>query len=143
MQRSTSDRATSAAVEEAPRPRATLAVVDLEALEVSPRQSPVLESGTVRGASATLVVELASGARVARCAKSCLVAPDDGARVLCALDGDDVFVLAVLEGPPGAATRVVANGDLQVQATGTLGLGAGERVDVVAQKGLGLFSQRI
>jgi hypothetical protein len=77
-------------------------------------------------------------------AKSCLVAPEAGDRVLCAVEPGAVFVLAVLTG--GEATRVTAEGALSIEAphiavradestvtVGKLGFFAG-LVDAHAQK---------
>ncbi|WP_437274651.1 DUF3540 domain-containing protein [Sorangium sp. So ce375] len=122
-----------------------LAGVDLPAMErsPSPRRAPSLETGVVRGTASGLVIELGGGPVAARRAKSCLVAPDAGDRVLCAVEGDQVFVLAVLEGEAGATTRVVAEGDLKVQATGRLGLGAGDQIEIAAVKEVGLFAGKL
>ncbi|RLB64063.1 MAG: hypothetical protein DRI90_05505, partial [Deltaproteobacteria bacterium] len=71
----------------------------------------------------------------ARRAKSCLVAPEPGDRVLCAIEEDAVFVLAVLEGRQGAATRLTADGDLKLHApTGRIAICSGEGVDIVGAK---------
>ncbi|XYH93255.1 DUF3540 domain-containing protein [Sorangium sp. So ce1128] len=122
-----------------------LAAVDLPSLEpsTSPRRAPSLETGVVRGTASGLLVELGGGPVLARRAKSCLVAPDAGDRVLCATDGDQVFVLAVLEGEAGATTRIVAEGDLKVQATGRLGLGAGDQIEIAAAREVGLFTGKL
>ncbi|WP_437643697.1 DUF3540 domain-containing protein [Sorangium sp. So ce362] len=120
-----------------------LAAVDLPSLEASPRRAPSLETGVVRGTASGLLVELGGGLVVARRAKSCLVAPDAGDRVLCVADGDQVFVLAVLEGEAGATTRIVAEGDLKVQATGRLGLGAGDQIEIAAAREVGLFTGKL
>ncbi|MEZ4300777.1 MAG: DUF3540 domain-containing protein [Polyangiaceae bacterium] len=109
----------------------------------SPRPAPSLESGVVRGVSSGILVELSGGPVLAKRAKSCLVAPDAGDRVLCAVEGDRVFVLAVLEGAAGAGTRVVAEGDLKVQATGQLDLGAGGSIGISAAKEVGVFSGKL
>ncbi|WP_438031617.1 DUF3540 domain-containing protein [Sorangium sp. So ce204] len=124
-----------------------LAAVDLPAIErspsPSPRRVPSLETGVVRGTASGLVVELGGGPVAARRAKSCLVAPDAGDRVLCAVDGEQVFVLAVLEGEAGATTRIVAEGDMKVQATGRLGLGAGDQIEIAAAREVGLFAGKL
>ncbi|MBI4952626.1 MAG: DUF3540 domain-containing protein [Myxococcales bacterium] len=99
----------------------------------------VLETGFVAQTTDGLTVRLGLDLCPARRAKSCLVAPDVGDRVLCAVEGDAVFVLAVLEGAPGAATRVSADGDLKLQATtGRLTLGASEGIDLVTGKTVGV-----
>ncbi|WP_437476169.1 DUF3540 domain-containing protein [Sorangium sp. So ce1014] len=120
-----------------------LAAVDLPSMEASPRRAPSLETGVVRGTASGLLVELGGGPTLARRAKSCLVAPDAGDRVLCAADGDQVFVLAVLEGEAGATTRIVAEGDLKVQATGRLGLCAGDQIEIAAAREVGLFTGKL
>ncbi len=50
----------------------------------------------------------------ARRAKSCLVAPDPGDRVLVAVEPDAVFVLAVLTG--AEATRIACEAELAIEA---------------------------
>lgn len=77
-----------------------------------------LESGRVERVGSTIEVRLETGTYDARRAKSCLVAPEAGDRVLCAVEPDGVFVLAVLEGREGAPTKLTADGDLHVQARG-------------------------
>lgn len=99
--------------------------------------TPALEYGTVVSADGELMVTLGqvtmgtgalgtdtlgngtlgngTGARAARRAKSCLVAPELGDRVLCSRDGETVYVLAVLESA-SATTRIQADGDLELQA---------------------------
>lgn len=111
--------------------------------EIAVRRAPSLEVGVVRGTASGLLVELGSGRVLAKRAKSCLVAPDNGDSVLCAADGDQVFVLAVLEGPAGAATRITVEGDLKVQATGRLGLGAGDQIEITAAREVGLFASKL
>jgi hypothetical protein len=84
---------------------------------------------------------LPAGRFAARRAKSCLVAPDAGDRVLCAVERDAVYVLAVLEGRDRAPTRVVAEGDLRLQApTGRIGLSASDGVDLVGGRDVAITS---
>ena len=85
--------------------------------------APVSGVGAVRevgstARSAVIEVRLATGAHEATRAKSCLVAPEAGDVVLCAVTGEGVFVIAVLAGREGAATTIAADGDLQLQARG-------------------------
>jgi len=86
------------------------------------RVEAYLETGIVltaaAGATGGLDVSLATGAFPATLAKSCLVAPEVGDKVLCAIDGDGVYVLAVLAGRAGAATKIAATGDLHLEARG-------------------------
>ncbi|KYF52204.1 hypothetical protein BE08_20940 [Sorangium cellulosum] len=94
-----------------------------------------LEAGRVEQVSGAIVVRLASGRYEARRAKSCLVAPEAGDKVLCAIDPDGVYVLAVLEGREGAPTKLAADGDLEIQARGgRLAVCASERVDIVGAR---------
>lgn len=90
---------------------------------------PRLEYGTVATSSPELSVELPTHTRSARRAKSCLVAPEAGDRVLCSVDGEHVFVLAILEG--ARDTTLVSDGRLTVQANGALEL-ASETLKVKA-----------
>lgn len=77
------------------------------------------------------VVATPLGELRARRAKSCLVAPDPGDRVLLATsDGGESWLLAVLEGP--SPTVVHADGDLAIRAGGRLDLTAHDTVGVVA-----------
>lgn len=95
---------------------------------------PRLESGRVERVGATIEVLLATGIYPAKRAKSCLVAPEAGDRVLCAIEEDEMYILAVLEGRPGASTKVVASeGDLQLQAPhGRVGVCGASGVDLVS-----------
>jgi hypothetical protein len=68
-----------------------------------------------------------------RRAKSCLVAPEVGDTVLCAVGEDQVFVIAVLEGHDGASTKLAVDGDLEVRSR------AGH-VKVSGAQGVGLLS---
>ncbi len=99
-------------------------------------QSPFLETGRVQRVHSSpegslVEVQLAAGAYEAKRAKSCLVAPEAGDRVLCAIEQDRVFVLAVLEGLPNASTRLCAEGDLQVLApNGRIAMCSSQAVDI-------------
>jgi len=89
-----------------------------------------LKEGPGRG---LFEVELETGRYQARRAKSCLVAPEAGDRVLCAATAEGVFVIAVLEGREGAATKIAADGDLELSARGgRVAVCASSSVDVVA-----------
>ena len=100
-----------------------------------PSAEPRLEYGTVASASPELTVALSANAsaRVARRAKSCLVAAEAGDRVLCSVDGETVFILAVLEG--ATDTKLVAEGNLSLHAAGTLSL-ASDALELRAKSGL-------
>jgi hypothetical protein len=103
-----------------------------------------LESGTVERTDAPMTVRLASGCYPARRAKSCLVAPEAGDRVLCAVAPDAVFVLAVLGGEEGAATRITADGELKLQAPhGRISLCSAEGVELVSTKEVALSGASI
>lgn len=93
-----------------------------------------LEAGRVdRIDGGTIDVELGTGSWRARRAKSCLVAPEVGDRVLCAIEPDGVYVVAVLEGRDGAKTILSADGDLQIQSrSGRVALCSREGVDLVS-----------
>lgn len=97
------------------------------------RQETYLESGTVERISGTIDVRFRSGSCEARRAKSCLVAPEVGDTVLCAIEPEGAFVLAVLEGSRGASTKLVADGDIEVQARGG-------RVTVCSSNGVDIVS---
>jgi len=105
-------------------PAEECAIELLVSLDRAPTASPEprLEYGTVATDSPSLAVEISARTRAARRAKSCLVAPESGDRVLCSVDGDHVFVLAILEGSKD--TTLVSDGDLTLRAGGTLELSA-------------------
>jgi Protein of unknown function (DUF3540) len=93
-----------------------------------------LETGTVdRILSGTVEVRHGSGACQARRAKSCLVAPEIGDKVLCAFGSEGTFVLAVLEGREGAPTRLAADGDLHIQSReGRVAVSSPQGIDLVS-----------
>jgi hypothetical protein len=93
-----------------------------------------LETGRVeRILSGTAEVRLPSGTYPARCARSCLVAPEIGDTVLCASGPEGRYVLAVLQGSEGAPTRLAAEGDLLIQSRGgRVAVSSPEGVDLVS-----------
>lgn len=93
-----------------------------------------LTTGTVeRILSGTVEVRHGAGTCQARQARSCLVAPEIGDRVLCAVGPEDAFVLAVLEGREGAPTTIAADGDLHLQSRhGRVAISSPEGVDLVS-----------
>jgi Protein of unknown function (DUF3540) len=92
-----------------------------------------LESGTVEAVGETIEVKLWRGSCRARRAKSCLVSPDVGDRVLCAVEPEGAFVLAVLTGREGAKTLIEAEGDLELSApAGKVAVRAADAVDLVS-----------
>lgn len=100
-----------------------LALVDLDAgVEAT---APVLAYALVADA-ATLTVLVKGAARTAKRAKSCLVAPEAGDRVLCSIDGATAYVLAVVDG--AADTKIVTDGKLELRAEALAF--AGRRVDL-------------
>lgn len=110
----------------------------------TPRAAAYLETGTVERTTGGLRVALGDDRFEARRAKSCLVAPELGDRVLCAVEDDGVFVLAVLEGREGAATRVSVDGDLRLQAaSGRVSICSGRGVDVVAVEDVAISSGQL
>lgn len=82
-----------------------------------------------------LEVRLETGTYEAVRAKSCLVAPEAGDKVLCAVEAEGVFVIAVLVGREGAATKIAADGDVEVTARGG-------RVAVCGSAGVDIVSGR-
>lgn len=79
------------------------------------------------------MVRTRSGAHRARRAVSCLVEPEVEDRVLLVIEGDQAWVLAVLERSPGAAVRLAAEGDLSLNLPGG-------RFTAAAQDGIELVS---
>jgi hypothetical protein len=95
-----------------------------------------LETGRVeRVVDDVIEVRLDGGTCRARRAKSCLVAPEIGDKVLYAVEDEGAYVLAVLEGRDDAPTRIAVEGDLQLQSRGG-------RVLVGGREGIGLVSGR-
>jgi hypothetical protein len=82
------------------------------------RDMPVLESGRVAATGPGLRVTLGYETFPAARAKSCLVAPQEGDRVLCAIEPDVVYVLAVLEGTDEKTTKLSVEGSLEIAASG-------------------------
>ncbi|WP_437832525.1 DUF3540 domain-containing protein [Sorangium sp. So ce1153] len=94
-----------------------------------------LEAGRVERVGATIEVRLFQSKYQAQRAKSCLVAPETGDKVLCAIEPEGVYVLAVLDGREGAPTKLATDGDLEVQARGgRIAVCASERVDIVGAR---------
>ncbi|MBW2456842.1 MAG: DUF3540 domain-containing protein [Deltaproteobacteria bacterium] len=113
------------------------------AKKLAPKEA-CLETGLIERTTGTLQVVLASGSYEARRAKSCLVAPELGDRVLCAIEQDAVFVLAVLEGREGAATRLTAEGDLRLQApAGRVSVCSGKGVDIIAAEDVAVTTHTV
>lgn len=97
-----------------------------------------LETGTITrglepaqlGSPPSVDVRLATGTFSAVVAKSCLVVPDEGDKVLCAVDAEGVYVVAVVSGREGAPTRITAEGDLELSASGRVSMRGAEGVEV-------------
>jgi hypothetical protein len=101
-----------------------------------------LESGLVERLGATIAIRLYTGLVEARRAKSCLVAPEIGDRVLCAIEADGAYVLAVLAGAEGAKTVVAADGDLELRARGgSVAVVGTEGVDLISGGDLGVTAR--
>lgn len=103
---------------------------------------PTFESATVvaRGGRA-LRVRSTSGELDARRAKSCLVQPDLGDEVLIAETDGQYWVLAVLQGEEGAASCLVAEGDVEVQSLrGKVRIGAGHGIVLSAGEEVSIAS---
>lgn len=114
----------------------------MEAARKLVERRPELEAGSVERTTGGLAVRLASGVQGARRAKSCLVLPEPGDRVLCAIEPDRVYVLAVLEGR--AATRVSAEGDLTVDVPcGRLALRSAEGLDLLGARDVRLAADEL
>jgi Protein of unknown function (DUF3540) len=107
-----------------------------------------VETGTVEPIGAegpgSFAVRLATGTFGARRAKSCLVAPEAGDRVLCAIEGDGVYIIAVLAGREGAPTKIAADGDLTLEARGgRVAVRGHEGVDVATAGAVGLTGAEV
>jgi hypothetical protein len=75
-------------------------------------------------------------------AKSCLVEPEVGDEVLIAGGGKAWWILAVLEGAEGAASRLVATGDLEIYVpNGRVSLTSGEGIDLTAREEISVASK--
>jgi hypothetical protein len=99
-----------------------------------PSTETYLETGVVeRVLSGMVEVRHSSGTCAARCARSCLVAPEAGDKVLCAFGQEGTHVLAVLEGREGGPTRLIADGDLHIQSRdGRVAVSSPQSVDLVS-----------
>lgn len=104
----------------------------MSAITKTQSRAAYLESGRVESVLADSVnVRLESGVLPAKRAKSCLVAPEAGDKVLCAVDTDGVYVLSVLEGAKDTVT-IASSGDLKLQARdGRVSVCASKGVDIV------------
>ncbi len=103
-----------------------------------------LESGLVERVDDTITVRLWTGLLEARRAKSCLVAPEIGDKVLCAIEADEAYVLAVLAGAEGAKTAITVDGDLELRARGgSVAVAGTEGVGIVSGGDLALTSRAL
>jgi hypothetical protein len=109
------------------------------------RREAYLESGKVERIGETIAVSLGTGTCEARRAKSCLVAPEVGDSVLCALESDgEAFIVAVLAGREGAPTKLAVDGDLALQARGgRVSLCSSEGVDIVSGGAVAMTSTEL
>lgn len=106
----------------------------------------VHEVGTVASISdEDIVVRCGRGTFHARRAVSCLTAPEAGDSVLFAgSQAGGLFVIAILERPSGATTRIEASGDVTLAVShGRLVLAAARGVDVVSSGDVSLASTRM
>lgn len=104
-----------------------------------------VEAGTVeRILSGMVEVRHGAGTSQARRAKSCLVAPEVGDKVLCAFAPGGSFVLAVLEGREGVPTRLAAEGNLHIQSRdGRVAISSREGVDIVSGGAVAMTSTEL
>jgi hypothetical protein len=81
----------------------------------------------------------------AKRAFSCLVAPEEGDRVLLARAGESGhFVIAVLERPDGGCVRIVPEGDIAFDVrSGRLSVSAAEGIDLVSAGTLSFSADRV
>lgn len=105
---------------------------------------PSLKSGTVEGAADDyLSVRLGARRALARRAVSCLVEPQTGDRVLCSLEGEEVFVLAVLEREAAGPTVISAAGDVEIAAGGTFTVTAPAGLHLATARDMTLTATRL
>ena len=109
------------------------------------RREAYLEAERVERIGEMLEVSLETETYKARRAKSCLVAPEVGDSVLCAVEPNgEAFVVAVLAGREGAPTKLAVDGDLALQARGgRIGLCASEGVDIVSGGAVAMTSAEL
>jgi hypothetical protein len=94
--------------------------------------------------SGTVEVHHGTGTCQARQARSCLVAPEIGDLVLCAVSPEGAYVLAVLEGREGAPTTIAADGDLHLQShNGRVAVSSPEGVDLVSGGAVAMTSAEV
>jgi hypothetical protein len=125
---------------------------DMSAAKKLNRAEAYLETGMVTQAGAAgemrgdhaIEVRLATGTFKAARAKSCLVAPEVGDKVLCAVDDEGVYITAVLAGQDGAATTIAADGDLRLQArSGRVSVCGSAGVDLVSGGAVGVTGSAV
>jgi hypothetical protein len=94
---------------------------DVSAAAILAGAGTTLETGRVTAVEPTIRVALPMGEVEAKRARGCLVEPEVGDVVLCAMlgaspasDAAAVFVLSVLEGSAGASVKLAAEGDLEI-----------------------------
>jgi len=91
-----------------------------------------------------VAVRLSTGTYGATRAKSCLVGPEIGDKVLCAIEAEGVFVIAVLAGREGAVTTIAAEGDLHLQARGgNVSVCGSEGVDISSGGAIGIAGAEV
>ena len=104
-----------------------------------------LDTGTVeRVLGRTVEVRHGSGTWQAQRAKSCLVAPEVGDKVLCAFGAEGTYALAVLEGQEDGPTQLVTDGDLRLQSRGgRVAVSASEGIDLVSGGAVAMTSPEV
>ena len=109
------------------------------------RREAYLEAGRVERIGEMIEVSLGTGTCEARRAKSCLVAPEVGDIVLCAVEPDGTtFVVAVLAGREGAPTKLAVDGDLALHARGgRVSLSSPLGVDIVSGGAVAMTSTEL
>ncbi|MFO0552330.1 MAG: DUF3540 domain-containing protein [Polyangiaceae bacterium] len=119
------------------------------AIEERPAAPPEehFTSATVLAVKPTILLNCKGEAIEARRAKSCLVAPEVGDRVLGALVDGTFYVLAVLEGKVGGEpepTRLSADAGLRLESTGgRVTLCSAEGVDVLGARDVTITTREV
>jgi len=109
--------------------------------KLEPVEPPGLETGVVERTTGGLAVRFQTGLCEARRAKSCLVVPEPGDRVLCVTEGESVFVLAVLDGRPDA--RISVDGSIAMEAhAGRVALRSAGGIDLETTSDLQVRAKR-
>ncbi len=117
--------------------------------QAAPRSGPSLINKGAPPApdtSSSIVIQvtLSVGTVEATLAKGCLVTPEVGDKVLCAMDSEEVFVISVLSSENTKTTSISAQGDLLLRApSGKVSVAGASGVDIASAGPLGFVAPEV